>query len=152
MTVSSPMVGKMCVHLLQQSGWKSRCCCIHSSKAGWLAKKACYRPPRPFFFFLLFFSPRHKHFPTPQQHSVSSTSPRASWPPCNEETSSAVLFLLKDSGEDKQAQVVVCSGAKTSWSWKSNAFPSSQSRWPCSVGAVQLLQEVNLKSPKTEII
>lgn len=70
MTVSSPMVGKMCVHLLQQSGWKSRCCCIHSSKAGWLAKKACYRPPRPFFFFLLFFSPRHSSILFLQQAPV----------------------------------------------------------------------------------
>lgn len=68
-TVSSPMAEKMCAHMLQQSGWKSRACCIHSSRASalmvvWLAKSLL--SPHPdilslsFFFLFSTFT-----FPTP---------------------------------------------------------------------------------------
>lgn len=78
MTVSSHAVGKMCVHMLQQSGWKTQTCRIHSSReialmVACLAKSSLYPPiPSSAFSssFHITFSPHHEHL-----HSICFNKP-----------------------------------------------------------------------------
>lgn len=100
-TSSSPIEGKMCVHMLQQSAWKTKACCIHSSRAialmaAWLAKKIVIsRIPSSVCsssFHILFFppAPQESAFCLPQEDSPS---------PGHRVTSVVFSFHLKDTGK-----------------------------------------------------
>lgn len=121
MTVSSPMVGKMHAHLLQQSGWKSRVL-LHSLKQssrthGYpVGKKACYHP-----------SSLHLLSPPPQASAFCLLQQAPAFPGHHVTRKQAELLYSswKTQVKTNKPGWLFCAGAKTSWSWKSNAFLSS---------------------------
>lgn len=100
-TTSSPMEGEMCVHMLQQSAWKSQPCSIHSSRAIALMvgkKIVISRIPLSACssaFHIL-------SFPPAPQESAFCLPPEDSPSPGHHVTSVAFSFHLKDTGKHEQ--------------------------------------------------